>query len=96
MRQTAIRIKAEFAIPADTTDIDQFQAAVAKANQLKAYAEEIGIVTSFESKIGNVDVGEPVDADKEPEVDDNSSRATFPAQAMKADEADQPDATEAE
>ncbi len=87
MRQTAIRIKAEIAIPADTTDIPEFQAAVAKANQLKVLANEIGVVISFESKIGNVELeDEPEQKQDKPAPGDNSDRGTFPAEAMPTKE----------
>lgn len=81
-RVTAIRIKAEFAIPADVADIDQFQVAAAKANQLKALAQEVGVVVSFESKIGNVEVDDAPEKGPKPEhADRYDDRSTAAAEA---------------
>jgi len=66
IRQTAIRIKCEMAIPADVADIAEFQVASAKANQLRVLAEEIGVVISFDSKIGNVEFDEDPEGNKTP------------------------------
>ena len=75
-RVTAIRIKAELAIPTDVANIEEFQVAAAKANQIKVLMEEIGVCVSFESKIGNVEVDQPAPVKKEPDVTAAHASAT--------------------
>jgi len=59
-RSTALRIRMDLALPADTTDMTGFAAAVAKVEALKASALEAGFVFTDDltSRVGSFAFGD--------------------------------------
>lgn len=59
-RSTALRVRMDLALPADTTDMAGFAAAVAKVEALKAAALDAGFVFTDEltSRVGSFEFGD--------------------------------------